>query len=69
METTTAVDKIRAIAEWADYQAEYFNERIKSVTDMERVYDYCQRTGIEYADNVDEPHITEINKMLGYKIY
>ena len=66
---TTAVNKIRAIAAWADYQSEYFNEQFKSVADMERVYDYCQHTGVEFADDLIEPHTSEINKILGYKIY
>lgn len=71
----SAIDKIRNIVSWADYQNEGFNERVKSISDLEKLYDYADKEGLEYLDQSayweedEEKHITAINKLLGYKIY
>lgn len=71
----SAIDKIRNIVSWADYQNEGFNERVKSISDLEKLYNYADKEGLEFLDDPayweedEEKHTKAINKLLGYKIY
>lgn len=78
-EKELACDKLRRIANWLDYQDESFNDKFKSITDIEKCFDACERHDLEFADNLDwEEGDTEdeeyllacdVNKILGYKYY
>lgn len=45
-----AVDKIRNIVNWLDFQSEYANEQFTTIKQLEQVYDYTQEKGIEFID-------------------
>lgn len=78
-EQELACDKLRRIAEWLNYQDENFNEKMKTISDIEKVFDACERHSIEFADNLDwEDGDTEdeeyqlakeVNEILGYQYY
>lgn len=60
-----AVDKLRNIANWIDWMDENFNSTIRSVSDFEKLYDYCQKSEIyEFADQLPD---RIVKKILGYK--
>lgn len=74
----TSIDKMRNVVNWADYQAEYFNDRFKSISDIEKAYDYCMNNGIEFLDAQmlneleDEEYnkvVKEVTELLGYSIF
>jgi hypothetical protein len=76
----SAIDKIRIVINWANYMNEGFNERFRKISDIEKVYDYCQSNNLEFCDgeyfmNADFEvgeiltHQTAINKLLRYKLY
>lgn len=74
----TAIEKMRKIVNWADWQNESFNDRFKTIKDLEKAYDYCNKKDIEFLDNIhsydfEEQEITEIrselNKLLKYDVY
>ena len=74
----TSIDKMRNVVNWADYQAEYFNERFKSISDIEKAYDYCMNNDIEFLDDQmlngleDEEYdkvLKEVTELLGYSIF
>ena len=46
-----AIDKLRAIASWADYQNEGFNLQFTTINQIERVYDYAQKNNLEFMDS------------------
>lgn len=74
-----AIDKVRLMANWFDFQSEHFNQRIKTVNDIEKVYDYAVANDLEFMDEdylfgeLEEKerdrHMNVVNKMLRYKIY
>jgi hypothetical protein len=70
-----AIDKMRNIVAWADYQNEGFNLRVKSISDLEKLFDYANSNSLEFLDDTayweedEQKHIKAINKLLGYKIY
>lgn len=78
-EKELACDKLRRMAEWLNYQDETFNEKMKTISDIEKVFDACERHSLEFADNLDwEDGDTEdeeyqlaleVNEILGYKYY
>lgn len=78
-EKELACDKLRRIAEWLNYQDENFNEKMKTISDIEKVFDACERHSLEFADNLDwedgdmedEEYLLalEVNEILGYKYY
>lgn len=44
----TATEKLRRINNWLDYQNEYFNDRFKTIQDIEKTYDYCMHSYIVF---------------------
>lgn len=72
-----ACDKLRDIAQWLNWQNENFNTEFKSISDIEKVYDACQKHDLEFADNLDwesdedEEYLLakEVNEILGYDYY
>lgn len=41
-EKELACDKLRRMVEWLDYQDENFNDKFKSITDIEKCFDACE---------------------------
>ena len=78
-EKELACDKLRRMVYWLNDQDESFNDKFKSITDIEKCFDACERHGLEFADNLnwedgdteDEEYLLaiEVNKILGYKYY
>jgi len=74
----TSINKMRNVVNWADYQSEYFNDRFKSISDIEKAYDYCMNNNIEFLDTqmLNELEYEEYNKvvkevteLLGYSVF
>ena len=73
----SAADKLRAIKNWLGWQDEFFNDKLKSIADIERCYDACQNHDIEFADNLewededDEEYklAKEVNNIIGENYY
>lgn len=78
-EKELACDKLRRMVYWLNDQDESFNDKFKSITDIEKCFDACERHGLEFADNLnwedgdteDEEYLLaiEVNEILGYKYY
>ena len=72
-----ACEKIRQIVTWLDYQSESFNGKLKSVADIEKIFDACDRYGLEFADKLEWESkedseyklAVEVNEILGYRYY
>lgn len=71
----TAIEKIRKIAEWAGWMDEGFCDRIQSVSDWEKLYDYCEENCIDFCDvehfrdyEDGEGLADSVNKLLGYDL-
>lgn len=70
MSSSSSIEKMRNVVNWANYQAEYFNERFKSISDIEKAYDYCIKNGLEFLDRVEDSKIIEdVTDLLGYSIF
>ena len=78
-EKELACDKLRRMIYWLNNQNENFNDKFKSIADIERCFDACERHDLEFADDLnwededteDEEHLLaiEVNEILGYKYY
>lgn len=78
-EQEKACDKLRRMIQWINWQDENFNNEFKSVADIEKCFDACERHGLEFADSLDwedgdtedEEYLLacEVNRILGYKFY
>lgn len=78
-EKETACEKLRRMVNWLNWQDENFNDKFKSVTDIEKCFDACERHSLEFADNLDwedgdtedEEYLLakEVNEILGHKYY
>jgi hypothetical protein len=75
---TTSINKMRNIVNWADYQAEYFNDKFKSISDIEKAFDYCVKNDIEFLDDqmmnkLEEEEydkvVKEVKELLGYSVF
>lgn len=72
-----AWEKLQRISRWLNWQDSNFNDEFKSITDIERCFDACERHSLEFADNLDwedeedEEYLLaqEVNEILGYKYY
>lgn len=47
----TAIEKLRTIQRWCDWQNEYINEKFKSVKGIEKAFDYAQKNNLEFIDD------------------
>ena len=75
----SAIDKLRNVLNWANYQNEGFNERFKSISDIEIAYDYCQANNLlEFLDWESLQYLSdreyntvkgELFKLLGYSVF
>ena len=69
--------KFGKIVTWLDYQSESFNGKLKSVADIEKIFDACGRYGLEFADKLEweskedseYKRAVEVNEILGYRYY
>lgn len=76
-EKETACEKLRRMVKWLNWQDENFNDEFKSVADIEKCFDACERHSLEFADSLDwedtedEEYMLacEVNEILGYKFY
>lgn len=78
-EQEKACDKLRRMVQWINWQDENFNDEFKSVADIEKCFDACERHGLEFADSLDwedgdtedEEYLLakEVNEILGYNYY
>lgn len=74
----TTYDKLDNIKKWCDWQDSGFISKIKSISDLEKLYDYCMANNLEFADN-DYMNVLEdsdrdnaikgIKDLLGYDLY
>ncbi len=72
-------EKMRKIVSWLNFQNEGFNDRFKSIADIEKAYDYCSNSEIvEFLDSQtmyaleeeDFKLVTEqVEELLGYNIF
>jgi hypothetical protein len=46
-----AIEKLRAMANWASWQSEAINYEFKSIKGIEKAYDYAQKNNLEFIDN------------------
>lgn len=77
----TAIDKLRSIEKWTGWMDEHFNDKVKSVSDFEKLYDLADRYSIEFPDDDyvtqwinKEPQeakafVKEAHEILGYELY
>lgn len=76
----TAIDKIEAIKNWCDWMDYSFVEKIKSVSDLEKLFDFADKNELEFVDHNGlynatdtdkEAHdyMKQIEKILKYKVY
>ena len=78
-EKELACDKLRRMVYWLNNQDENFNDKFKSIADIEKCFDACERHDLEFADDLnwededteDEEYLLaiEVNEILGYKYY
>ncbi len=47
----TAIDKIEAIKNWCDWMDYSFIEKIKSVSDLEKLFDFADKSELEFIDH------------------
>lgn len=66
-----AIDKLRIMQSWFDYQSEAFNMLFTSLKQLEQVFDYAQKNSLEFmdsdylnSDNVTEEERKQANKFL-----
>ena len=75
----TSVEKFRKINRWLNNQNESVNYKFKSISDIEKVYDYCKKSDlIEFVDQHGLFELTtkeykqvikEVTEILGYNIF
>lgn len=75
----TSANKMRVIISWLDYQNEGLNDRFKSISDIEKAFDYCKQSDIvDYLDSdtmfylEDDDYnlvVKEVTELLGYSIF
>lgn len=47
----SAIQKMRNIVAWANYQNEGFNDRFKTIKQIEKAYDFCIENDFEFLDS------------------
>ena len=52
-EKELACDKLRRMVYWLNDQDESFNDKFKSITDIEKCFDACERHDLEFADDLN----------------
>lgn len=72
-------EKLRKVANWADWQTESTNEKFKSADDMIKAFDYCRESDLvefldgdslmKLEDDEREQVEKEVTELLGYNIF
>ena len=75
----TSANKLRNIVSWLDYQNEGLNDRFKSISDIEKAFDYCRESklvefldyqGLDILTELEEEVVKkEVTELLGYSIF
>lgn len=52
-EKELACDKLRRMVYWLNNQDENFNDKFKSILDIEKCFDACERHDLEFADDLN----------------
>lgn len=75
----TSVEKFRKINNWLNNQNEAVNYKLKTISDIEKVYDYCaeselisfvdQQALLDLSTKEYNKVIKEITDILGYSIF
>lgn len=75
----TSANKLRSIVSWLDYQNEDLNYKFRSISDIEKAFDYCRKSqDVEFLDNQGLSILTrvekemvkkEVTELLGYSIF
>jgi hypothetical protein len=47
----SAIQKMRNIVAWANYQHEGFNDKFKTFKQIEKAYDFCIENDFEFLDS------------------
>ena len=71
MKTTkqiTAIEKLRIISNWSAYEYEDINLKFKSIRDIEKAYDFCEKMGVEFVSNLEDADRGKLSNKLGYTI-
>lgn len=68
METKAPFEKINAIKNWMDYVNIDILQKVKTVSDMEKLYDFCIDNDI-WPDACERNESKQIKKLLGYAIH
>jgi len=58
-----SIDKLRKMVSWYNSQQETMCTKIQSVKDAERIYDFCLKHEIEFADNMEFDHSDLYDKL------
>lgn len=61
-----AIEKLRTMVTWANFQDEGKNICFRSVKDIETAYDYCQEIDMEFVDMLSESQQLALENRLGY---
>lgn len=69
----SAIEKMKNILDWAHEQKNEFNMKFKSISDIEKAYDFCLLSGWAFLDNIsgEEGGLADIESLeikLGYKL-
>lgn len=64
-----AIDKLRAITNWSNYQNENFNSTFSSIEKIEKAYDFAKENNFEFLDsqsraNYEDEENDKIDKFL-----
>jgi hypothetical protein len=46
-----AIDKLREITNWCNWQNEYINQNFKSIKGIEQAFNYAREHDLEFIDN------------------
>jgi len=80
MSNISAIDKLRNLIDWLNWHNEDFNQKVKSISDFEKLYNYSNENQLDYlyeeylhrSDLEDAEilhHKKQINKLIGYELY
>jgi hypothetical protein len=47
----SAIEKMRTMVAWFDMHSEYFNEKFKTVNQLEKIFDFSNEKGYEFLDD------------------
>lgn len=63
-----AIDKIRSIVRWCDWENEHINYMFRSISDIEIAYDFCESKDVEFVSSLSSKERKELSQKLGYEV-